>query len=161
MSNDKRRRPRKQLNLPAWIDVGNDAHPQRCTVIDMSDSGARLAVDDIECLPDRFHLGLSRYGQSRQSCNIVWRTHDEVGIEFIASPQAEACDADGGGAPASERGNLEMLTGRISEDDPNEATDRTTAYLARSIADDGVSARLLRKVSVVLAHGLRRGRHPM
>ena len=128
MSNDKRLRPRKQLNSPAWIDVGNDARLQRCTVVDMSDSGARLAVDDIECLPDRFLLALSRFDQPSQNCNVVWRRHDEIGIEFVASVQASACDSDG--AP-------------------------------RSLGDDGVSARLLRKVTAVLTHGLRRARYPM
>jgi hypothetical protein len=154
MSTDKRQRPRKLLNLPAWIDVGNDGRPQRCTLIDMSDTGARLAVDDIECLPDKFHLALSRYGRPRQSCNIVWRRHDEVGIEFIASPQMNARDAEGVGALASEQRSLEMFANRVSEDGENDAAER-------SFGDDGVSARLLRKVSALLAHGLRRGRHPI
>jgi hypothetical protein len=131
MSHDKRLMPRRLLNSPAWIDVGNDASLQRCTVVDLSDSGARLAVDDIECLPDRFLLALSRFDQPRQNCYIVWRRHDEIGIEFIAATGAA--------------------------DDGNETLEPNTGYPARSSWDDGVSARFLRKVSAVLSHGLRRG----
>jgi hypothetical protein len=159
MSNDKRRRPRKHLDLPAWIDVGNDARLQRCTLVDMSDSGARLAVDDIESLPDKFLLALSRSGQPRQSCTVVWRRHDEIGIEFIASLQANACSSESIDAASPECGNVELFTARQSYDSSDSATDRTRPHLGQSTMDDGVSARLLRKVSTLLAHGLRRARH--
>jgi len=168
MSNDKRQRPRKQLNLAAWIDVGNDARLQRCTVVDVSESGARLAVEDIECLPDKFNLTLSRLGQPRQSCNIVWRRHDEVGIEFIASLPTNVRNSEGVKAVPPGRSNLEIFAGQLSQDAASEATDWTTDYTdwttdysGRSIADDRVSARLLRKVSALLAHGLGRTRHPV
>lgn len=161
MSTDKRQRPRKLLNLPAWIEVGADARPQRCTLIDMSDSGARLAVDDIECLPDKFHLALSKFGRPRQSCNIVWRRHDEIGIEFIAAPETNARDFAGVEALTSEPGSLDVFAGRVSQDGHNDAPEGFAPYLGRSLGDDGVSARLLRKVSALFAHGLRRGRHPI
>ncbi len=161
MSNDNRRRPRKQLNMPAWIDVGNDARLQRCTVVDASESGARLAVEDIECLPDKFNLILSRRGQTHQRCNIVWRRHDEVGIEFIASPPTNVRGPESVKAVPLERSHLEIFAGRLSQDNANEATDWTTGYNGRSIADARVSARLLRKVTAMLAHGLRRTRHPV
>ncbi len=161
MSNDKRRWPRKQLNLPAWIDLGNDLRPQRCTLIDISDSGARLAVEDIEGLPDKFHLAMSRFGKSGRSCNVVWRSHDEVGIEFVASTQSDGCGCEGVDAAWSEHSSLEMFAGRLSRDDRNATTYRPTADFGCAMADDGVSARLLRKASALLAHGLRRALHPM
>jgi PilZ domain len=161
MSNDNRRRPRKQLNVPAWIDVGNDARLQRCTVVDASESGARLAVEDIECLPDKFNLTLSRRGQPQQRCNIVWRRDDEVGIEFIASPPINVRNSESVEAIPPEGGNLEIFAGRLSQDNANEAIDWTVGYSGRSIADGRVSARLLRKVSALLAYSLRRTRHPV
>jgi hypothetical protein len=161
MSNDNRRRPRKQLNLAAWIDVGNDARLQKCTVVDVSESGARLAVEDIECLPDKFNWTLSRLGQPRQSCNVVWRRHDEIGIEFIGSLPTNVRHSEGVEAVPPERSNLEIFAGQLSNDDTNEATDWSTSHGGGSIANDRVSARLLRKVSAVLAHGFRRTRHPV
>lgn len=161
MSNDNRRKPRKQLNVPAWIDVGNNARLQKCTVVDASESGARLAVEDMECLPDKFNLILSRRGQPHQRCNIVWRRDDEVGIEFIASPPTNVRSSESVEAPPPERGRLEIFAGRLSQDNANEATDWTTGYNERSIADGRVSVRLLRKVSALLAHGLRRTRYPV
>jgi hypothetical protein len=125
----------------------------------MSDSGARLAVDDIESLPDKFLLALSRSGQPRQSCNVVWRRHDEIGIEFIASPQANARSSESIDAASPECGNVELFTARPSYDSSDSATDRMTAHRGQSTMDDGVSARVLRKVSTLLAHGLRRARH--
>lgn len=151
MSNDNRRRPRKQLNVPALIDIGNNARLRMCTVIDVSESGARLAVEDIECLPDKFSLTMPRLGQTRRSCIIVWRRHDEIGIEFIAAQLATGLNSEGVDAVQLGRGNLESLTEQLTRD-------RAKQEIV-GVADDRPSARLLRKVSALLAQGLRCTRH--
>ena len=58
----KRQVPRVKLNVPAWIEVGNSALLERCTLIDLSEKGARLVVGDISHLTDHFCLYLTRVG---------------------------------------------------------------------------------------------------
>jgi len=85
MGTELRSRPRRNVNSAAWIDSGNEARLQRCTLVDISDRGARLAVDDIEDVPGHFSLLLSRFGRPRHQCTVVWKIDDQVGVEFIAS----------------------------------------------------------------------------
>jgi PilZ domain len=78
----KRQVPRVKLNVPAWIEVGNSALLERCTLIDLSEKGARLVVGDISHLTDHFCLYLKRVGHVPQRCRILWRRDHQVGVEF-------------------------------------------------------------------------------
>jgi len=40
----KRQVPRVKLNVPAWIEVGNSALLERCTLIDLSEKGGGLLL---------------------------------------------------------------------------------------------------------------------
>jgi PilZ domain len=95
MANDKRRMPRQTLNVSAWIDTGDDTQPVRCTVVDISETGARLAVSDSVSTPDQFDLIVSRAGNPGRPCTVVWRLHGLLGIEFTAPTPA------GAGSPAA------------------------------------------------------------
>jgi PilZ domain len=83
MATKMRRAPRQSTNLPAWIDVGNDSSLQRCTLVDVSEYGARLTGRDIERVPSEFTLLLSKSGQPRQRCNVVWKLNNEIGVKFV------------------------------------------------------------------------------
>ena len=78
----KRQVPRVKLNVPAWIEVGNSALLERCTLIDLSEKGARLVIGDISHLTDPFCLYLTRVGHVPQRCRILWRRDHQVGVEF-------------------------------------------------------------------------------
>jgi hypothetical protein len=78
----KRQVTRVELNVPAWIEVGNSALLERCTLIDLSEKGARLVVGDISHLTDHFCLYLTRVGRVPQRCRILWRRNHKVGVEF-------------------------------------------------------------------------------
>lgn len=59
-------------------DIGTRA----CTIVDLSDGGARL-VSDTD-LPVRFTLTLKTdAGERRKSCRLVWRLHQEFGVQFL------------------------------------------------------------------------------
>jgi hypothetical protein len=90
MSNNKRRTSRQKVNAAAWMEIGRDARLHRCRVVDISENGARLIVDNIENTPDRFNLLLSRFGSPNYRCSVVWKRDNEVGVEFLASPANEA-----------------------------------------------------------------------
>jgi hypothetical protein len=83
MATKMRRAPRQSANLPAWIDVGNASALQRCTLVDVSEYGARLAGRDIERVPSEFMLLLSKTDQPGQRCNVVWKLNNEIGVKFV------------------------------------------------------------------------------
>ena len=59
-------------------DIGTRA----CTVVDLSDGGARLIADTD--LPVRFTLSLKTdAGERRKACRLVWRLHQEFGVQFL------------------------------------------------------------------------------
>lgn len=82
MTCNLRQEPRDRIERRAWISVGDGAPLRRCTLIDISDSGAKLAFDDIDELPNKFSLWLSRYGHPRYVCNIVWSRQNTIGVKF-------------------------------------------------------------------------------
>jgi PilZ domain-containing protein len=78
------------------MDIGRDGRC-RCRLIDISANGARLVVDDIETTPDSFDLLLSRFGRTSYRCSVIWKRGNEVGVEFLAAPVAEATAPVGAG----------------------------------------------------------------
>jgi hypothetical protein len=98
MSNNKRRTSRRAVNAPAWMEIGRDARLRRCRVIDISENGARLVVDNIENTPDCFNLLLSRFGRPNYRCSVVWKRDNQVGVEFLA-PAGDVRRSDDQAAP--------------------------------------------------------------
>jgi hypothetical protein len=78
----RRRVRRVTVNIPAWIEVGDSTLLERCTLVDLTDEGAKLVVGDISHLTDHFCLYLTRRGHLSQRCRIVWRRDHQVGVEF-------------------------------------------------------------------------------
>jgi len=73
---------RNITNRAAWISAGDDLPLLKCKLIDLSDSGAKLELEDIDGIPDEFSLWLSRRGHPRHSCRLVWRRQDTIGVQF-------------------------------------------------------------------------------
>jgi PilZ domain len=78
----RRRVRRVTVNIPAWIEVGNSTLFERCTLVDLTDKGAKLVVGDVSHLTDHFCLYLTRRGHLSQRCRIVWRRDHQIGVEF-------------------------------------------------------------------------------
>ena len=85
-SADQRRSPRRKVTFPAWIDTGNDAAPRTCTVVDVSDGGARVKVASPVELPKEFHLILTQLG-TRRHCRVVWSSEEEIGVFYLGPPE--------------------------------------------------------------------------
>lgn len=77
------------MGCPAWIDIGDGSEPHHCTLVDISDGGARLVVEDAESVPDKLGLLLYRDGDVFP-CEIVWRCNSAIGIQFTISMQSNA-----------------------------------------------------------------------
>jgi hypothetical protein len=81
MPSDKRKAHRRQLRYTAWISLG-PKKLQGCVVADISDSGARLGVENSKTVPTNFVLLLAASGKPRRKCRVVWRNGAQVGVEF-------------------------------------------------------------------------------
>jgi hypothetical protein len=81
MSKENRTYPRKGIGRPVYIIKA----PIRCEMSDISRSGARLSVDDAAAVPDQFMLYMSE--KISRWCRIVWRDQNQIGIQYIASPE--------------------------------------------------------------------------
>jgi hypothetical protein len=80
-----RQGPRKTINRPAWISVGDGLRLRNCRLIDISDSGAKLAIEDDDEIPDKFRLLLSRNGHSSYSCQVIWSGQGTIGVRFSSA----------------------------------------------------------------------------
>jgi hypothetical protein len=56
-----------------------------CVLSDISDTGARLDVEDVNVVPERFMLLLSGTGSARRSCRVIWRGDAQIGVAFEKS----------------------------------------------------------------------------
>jgi hypothetical protein len=79
----RRRSLRRPVNTAAWIERDNSHLLERCTLIDISEKGARLSINDVHDLPTYFKLHLVRGAQQFHECRVVWRKRNDVGVEFV------------------------------------------------------------------------------
>ena len=81
MIKEKRKaRRRRCVTAPGWRSTGEQRHG--CVVSDVSDTGARIDVQDSKILPDHFVLLLTGNGSARRYCRVVWRKPAQVGVKF-------------------------------------------------------------------------------
>jgi hypothetical protein len=77
-----RRKPRRQFHYNAGVLLDGTSSPHPCAIADISATGARLVLAK-ECeLPERFILLLTRRGEARRHCRLVWRDGLAAGVEF-------------------------------------------------------------------------------
>ena len=85
---DKRKAPRRQMRYSAWLAYDGD-DMRGCALQDVSETGARINVDNSEIVPDRFILLLSGNGGPRRQCRVVWRQPHQIGVTFEPQPAAD------------------------------------------------------------------------
>jgi hypothetical protein len=86
-SAELRKSPRKHVKYQAKIILGNDQPLQPCTLFDVSQSGARLVVENYDELPAYFSLLLSANGHAGRHCRTVWRNGRELGVQFVRATE--------------------------------------------------------------------------
>ena len=81
MHKEQRKAPRRLMRYSAWIAIA----PKKmhgCVLSDISETGARIDVEDSNIVPDRFPMFLSRNGRARRICTVVWRKPKQLGVTF-------------------------------------------------------------------------------
>jgi hypothetical protein len=79
---DQRKTLREHVQFPAWIDVGDGEAPRACTVLDVSEDGARIMLQSPVRLPRTFDLLFNQEGTRRRPCRMVWRVDEQVGVNY-------------------------------------------------------------------------------
>lgn len=83
----KRNSARKDMQHPAWVEVGDGSPPRSCTLSDVSQTGAKLAIENPSDIPAEFTLLLTGDGTVRRRCRVMRRANGEIGVQFLsASP---------------------------------------------------------------------------
>jgi PilZ domain len=78
---NQRRSPRRNVRYPARIDA-IDGTAQSCTLVDISETGARLIATGTDQIPGEFTLLL---GGAFRKCRVVWRNEPHLGVQFLPS----------------------------------------------------------------------------
>jgi PilZ domain len=81
---DRRKEPRRLVDLAATLFTSVDAPVWDCVVMDISTHGARLAVESGTAIPDQFTLLLSANGRASRCCLVMWRAGHQLGVKFVA-----------------------------------------------------------------------------
>lgn len=86
-----RRKPRRNFHYNASVLLDGTSPPRPCAIADISETGARIMLES-ECeLPERFILLLTRSGEARRHCRLVWRDGLGAGVEF-PTPHSQAAE---------------------------------------------------------------------
>lgn len=84
---DQRKTPRRQMRYSAWLAFDGDVLCG-CALHDVSETGARIDVDNSKTIPDRFTLLLSGNGAPQRPCRVIWRQPHQIGVTFEPHPAA-------------------------------------------------------------------------
>jgi PilZ domain-containing protein len=78
----RRKNLRRHFGYPAKMHFGDGVPPSACTIVDMSESGAQLAVPAEAEVPQEFSLLVGGNANVRRQCRVMWRSGNRMGVEF-------------------------------------------------------------------------------
>ena len=79
---EQRKDERMVAGRTGWIALQKMGTLRKCLVDNESHSGARIALDGADDLPDFFYLYFSAHFRWRRGCRVAWRSGDRAGVEF-------------------------------------------------------------------------------
>lgn len=89
MRGEKRKSPRKPLRYPGRIVTGSDAGTLVCALADISETGARVLMQDPGEIPHHVTLLFGVGGATQRRCRVAWRDGEQLGLEFIKPEKAK------------------------------------------------------------------------
>jgi hypothetical protein len=88
MFGERRNNQRTTINRIAKLVAETGAPIGDCTIIDISDSGARLLCENVT-VPDTFRLVTDGNQPIQEDCRVAWRLGCEIGVEFITKQREQ------------------------------------------------------------------------
>ena len=86
---ERRKSLREHVQFPAWIDVGDGSRLRSCTVLDVSEEGARIMMSFPAELPKEFWLVLTYDRTKRRHCRRAWRSATQIGVQYLGPLQSD------------------------------------------------------------------------
>ncbi len=78
----KTRGARKSVQQPGWLVFEGSFAARPCTVIDLSDRGAKVEAGDL-ARSGQACLALSRDVRTGRPCEVVWQRGKTFGVKFV------------------------------------------------------------------------------
>jgi hypothetical protein len=85
---ERRKHVRGGIIETAWMLMEGAPFPFVCVIWDKSEGGTRVAVANPQSIPNEITLLLKRDATYGTRCRVVWRTDDQIGLEFLENGQA-------------------------------------------------------------------------
>ncbi len=82
MPKEERKSVRRPLSAAAFLYTAEGWPIGACQLIDVSQSGAKLAISVTDELPPDLIVALSRDGRVRRPCRLIWRKDNRIGVQF-------------------------------------------------------------------------------
>ncbi len=82
-SREQRKSSRRIIGSPAWIRPNGGFAKRPCRVLDISDTGVRLAVEAGQDVPVIFNFAMPSGGGLGRRARVKWRNGTQLGAEFI------------------------------------------------------------------------------
>jgi hypothetical protein len=95
MADQQRARPRRRVLKGGKIVFHKGYSVIDCLVRDLSEAGARLKLGDVVGVPAEFILRVA--GAPDRACRVIWRSAEEIGVEFVAGAEGSATEPGTGG----------------------------------------------------------------
>lgn len=92
MTSNRRKAVRRAIGYGAKIVAIDGSWERDCRVVDVSDSGAKLTIQEQSDLPKDFILALSTDGRATRQCHVMWVKDSEIGVVFERRAQPRSVD---------------------------------------------------------------------
>lgn len=79
----KTRPPRKSVQQPGWLILEGSFAARPCTVLDLSETGAKISANETCPVRTRLRLAFSRDVRTGRLCEVVWQRGRMCGVKFI------------------------------------------------------------------------------
>jgi len=79
----KSRLSRRRVEKQAWLATDGDFALRPCKVVDMSDHGAQLTLEQFDRLPKQFNITFSRARRTGLRCQVRWQRGRSIGVTFL------------------------------------------------------------------------------
>ena len=90
---ENRRAARRGSNNNAWIRPEGSFGLQPCQVVDISRTGVRLRIANLQKVPEKFLLLFSKFGAGHLA-RVKWRRGVQVGAELVSPAGSADTDSD-------------------------------------------------------------------
>ena len=90
---ENRRAARRGSNNNAWIRPEGSFGLQPCQVVDISRTGVRLRIANLQKVPEKFLLLFSKFGAGHLT-RVKWRRGVQVGAELVSPAGSADTDSD-------------------------------------------------------------------